>query len=241
MPNREQEYMRVRELLDFPLEQRPGPHSIFSELIRTEQFQMNKLGNTGQAWTEKSLTFTSVLGQADYTISASDFGRALTVYRLLNNQIVPVTFTNFPHEIYDQSYDFWNVPQDSTQFWYQTGEKIAFYRTSAGVKKARLFPIPSEAGRVYTVHYAAGWQDWTAFELSDVPILLEWSDYRTLKVALFLLPKAEWEGLSRSENSDKRRELGLSLSTQFAEQKEEFESFIRNPQIETISQIGEWY
>lgn len=242
MPTREQEIMRVRELLDAPKEQRPGMHAIASELIRQEQFQMNLLNNTGRPWSQNSTTITTVADTAEYTLTPTNFGKPLFVFRALDNNVsFPVPFTDYTHEIGNQSYEFWLAPAEANLIPFFSGEKCAFFRTSAGTKKMRIYPIPETAAIVYTVVYAAGWQDWTAFALSDVPILPEWSDLRTINTALFLLPRTDWPGLTRQDNSAKRNELVQSLQGQMLLQKNEFDSYVRSPNFEPIASISNWY
>lgn len=242
MPTREEEFSRVRELMDYPKYGRPSPHSIVSELIRQEQFQMNRLGNTRRPWSQGSTTVTSVADTAEYTITPSDFGKPLFAYRALeSNVLLPVPFTDYTNEVGDQKYDFFIAPNESGLSPTFSGEKVAFFRTAAGVKKMRVYPVPETAGVVYTIVYASGWQDWSAFAISGVPIMPEWSDFRTIAVALFKLPSAEWEGLTKEENTQKRRELGISLQAQFALQEQEFASFVRNPTHEPIGEVGYWH
>lgn len=243
MPTREEEYMRVRTLLDFPREQRPSPHSIFDELIRAEQFQANRLNMSARAWTQGSTSVTTVADQADYTITAADFGKPLFAYRSLSNNIVlPVPFTDFVNEVYDQNYDFFVVPTEADEMSWENGQKIAFFRQKDGTKKLRIYPTPDTAGDIFYIVYASGWNDWTAFALGDTPIMPEWSDHRTLKVALVLLARAEWDGYVREEASLKRRELREALEFQFAEQEQAFDRYVRSgPQHDPISEVPAWY
>ena len=249
---REEEFSRVRELLDHPMEQRPAPHLIFSHLIRAEQWQANKINATGRPWAEASLTITSVANQAEYTISAADFGKPFLVYRALSeNVIVPVPFADYVNELKNQRYDFFDVPTESGITRHDTGEKLAFFREtpvldpdtgiSSGAKKVRIYPIPEEAGRVYTVHYATGRRDWSDFTVGDEPILPEWTDWRTHRAAAHLIAYAEWDGLSPRDNREKRLEMREYLGVAFGEQNDEFLRWIRNPQTETISTIDDWF
>lgn len=249
MPTREQEYNQVRELLDYPKEQCPRPDAIVHGLIRQEQFQSNKLNRTAKGWTVATTTVTTVANQAEYEVnpqsksSQDAFGKALYVYRILeNNVLLPIPFTDFTSEINNPGYDFWVAPYQSGLAPPFSGEKVAFFRTERPEKiKMRIYPAPVDAALIYQITYATGWRDWTQFDWSDVPLLQEWSNFRCLATALFELPKAEWDGYSRQENTEKRRELKESLSAQFSMQEDEFNTFIRNPQHEPDDEIGYWY
>lgn len=244
MPTREQEYAEVRDLLGYPKEQKPNPHQIVSQLIREEQFQSNKLNNNSRPFSVGATpaTVTTSAGTAEYTISASGFGKPLFVYReLANNQILPVPYADYQHELHNQTYDFRAVPMESGVYTHQTGEKLAFFRLNNGLIKCRVYPVPAEA-RTYKVSYATGWNDWTDFALSDIPILPEWSNLRCKRAAFALLPYAEWEGYSMDEADAKRRSIGTVLALQIEEEKEEFRRFIRNPQgSEPVDDVGYYW
>lgn len=242
---REVEYDKVRELLDNPKEQRPNPRSIISALIRQEQFMVNKLGNTRRAWTTASLTVTSVVGQSDYVITPShtnnSFGKALFVYRNSGgNIIVPVPFTDYIGNHQAQSFDTVTLPFETKESPLTRGESIAFYRTGGGAIFARIFPAPTDV-RSYEIVYATGLLDWTSFDWSDIPLMPEWSDFRTHAVALGLLVKCEWIGYSKAENVEKRGELKESLGIEFGMHLDEFNQYIKNTQHEGIDFLGAWY
>jgi hypothetical protein len=244
MPRLEEEYSQVRDLLDYPLFQRPNPHQIFAELIRQWQFMVNQLNNTRRPWTvpQTPTTITSVAGQAEYLIIAADFGKPLFVYRELDNDILlPVPFADYASEIHNQSYEFWIAPLESGLSPVYSGEKVSFYRTPTGSKLMRIYPVPEESGNEYKVVYASGYQDLIASEKEDETILPEWSDYRCLRAALKLLGKCEWEGLTRAENADKRREMKSDHLLDYSEQKAEFENYISNVQHEPPGEVGYWY
>lgn len=244
MPTREQEYSAVRRHLARPKEQAPSPDDIISGLIRQEQLMLNRLNNTGRPWTIDRAEFTTSAGEAEYSIlnaGAGSFGKALYAYRILDSgQLMPVPFTDYLSEVNNQSYDFRVAPYDSGIGATYAGEKLAFFRTSAGETKVRVYPVPTEAITFY-VQCVTGALDATVLTMGDSPVLPEWSDYRTLAVALFELPKAEWEGYSMEQNIARRKELKANLETQLLIQTEQFEQFVRNPQIDQPETIGYWW
>lgn len=244
MPTREQEFMRVRELLEFPKAQSPSPHSIFSQLIRQEQFQALKLSNSQRPWNValSNATVTTVANQAEYTISAADFGKPIYVYRVLNNNVLlPVPFTDFQHEIPKQQHEIWIAPMDAGLNPPYSAEKCGFYRTSTGLKKFRLYPIPETAGVVYQIVYYVGFSDPTGFALTDSPILPEFSELRCLQTALFKLPQTEWDGRDENQTQAFRRDLRMALEAQMLMFDKEFTEYISNLHHEPIGQIDPWY
>jgi hypothetical protein len=252
MATREQEFSETRRLLDYPEEQDPSPDLIVAGGIRQEQLMMNELNASARGWSVSSspLQLTSIVGQAEYTLYSDDptntlavtgFGKPLFVYRILadNTTIVPVALTDYQNEIANQSYDMVRVP--GGLFPSAFGEKLAFFRTQAGVQKVRIYPIPDEA-RVYKIAYAVGAIDPSTFAWTDTPIMPEWSHLRSIRNALTLLSGAEWSGLDEQQNRMKRQDLKDGLVFQLQQQEPEYKAFLVNPQHEsTISVVGAWY
>lgn len=248
--SRASEFQEVRRLLGHPAPQAPAPDLIVAQLLRQEQLMLNKLNGTGKGWTVGTTTITTVAGTSEYALStaagsAHGIGKPLFVYRDLGDgEIMPIPTTDFSLELYHQSYEFRWFPWDAAEVpQYQT-EKIAFFRTAdtAGVAQhmARIYPVPEDV-RTYTITYAAGAVVDTEIALSDVPIMPEWANVRTLETALYLLPHAKWEGLSSPDNTAKRKEVMIALSAQVGDYREEFQGYIANPQHDPVADSGYWY
>lgn len=241
---REQEFQEVRRLLGNPIEQRPNADLIVSGMIRQEQMMMNRLNGSSKAWTQESTQIVTVANTGDYTVTpagTATFGKALFVYRDLgDNTLLPIPFTDYSSELNNQTHDFFNIPIEAGMFPNYSSVKAAFYR-SGGSPMMRIYPVPEESSVIYKIVYATGRLDWTTFDWPDVPAMPEFSNLRTLSVALFLLPYAEWEGYSKSENSQRRSEIRQSLEPQMQMQDIEFAEYIRNPQHEPISDVGYWW
>jgi hypothetical protein len=245
MPTREDEYTQVRVLLGFPKEQAPNPHSIVHGLIRQEQLMVNRLSNTRQSWTIETAEFDTVPGEAEYDIigntAPGGLGKALFAYRLLaGNTLQPVPFTDYGAEVMNQMYDFRLAPTEAGLNPQLTGEKLAFFRSSTGERRVRVFPVPTEQ-ITYTVVGAMGVFDQDSFDFGAEPLIPEFSNYRALAVALFQLPYAEWEGYTREENRERRRELKEALAEQWKLEEFEFQSFITNPQHNSPGDYGYWW
>ncbi|HEY8560509.1 MAG TPA: hypothetical protein VIL74_09040 [Pyrinomonadaceae bacterium] len=243
MPTRLQEFSKVRDHLDYPLAGRPNPHQIVSELMRQEQFQATRLSNTRRPWAigGAPVSVSTVEGRAEYSITTDGFGKALFVYRELDSNILlPVPFADYLTEIHDQKYEFWTAPVEGGLSPNYRGDKVAFFRTKDGATKMRVYPVPEESGAVYKIVYALGYRDSSYDAPTDETLLPEFSDFRTIQAALFLLPKAEWDGLNRQEASEKRKELALSLQTQVVRYEAEFERYASNVQAEPPGEVGYW-
>lgn len=249
---RDEEFQTIRTMLDNPAENRPGCDAILRQMIETEQFVTNKLTGTALAsWKPRSTSFTSVVDQAEYTLSSagSAFGKALFVYRDLgSNQLLPVPFTDYGTEIANQSYEWRAIPTGAGIVPGLAGEKLAFFRSTSvslgvttAVPKVRIFPIPEVADIVYSVVYSPGAVDASAWDWNDTPDLPEWSHYRCVRSSLFLLDKSEWTGLTTDQNRLRRKELSIGLAARYQEEKDEFDDYITNPDSDPIDSVPFWY
>lgn len=241
MSTRSEEFQEVRRLLRRPKHQCPDADAIISQLLRREQSMLNRMNGSGKGWTVATATVTSVVNTAEYAVTpaaGASFGKALFVYRDLgDNDILPVPHTDYSHELNNQAYDFWLTPTGSPEIY--SGEKVAFFRDSAGVKM-RIYPIPEEA-RTYTIKYATGRIDHSLLAWANTPALPEWAHIRTLSAALFLLPNAEWEGLDFNENRLRRQEIAMVIQAELQQEEPGFNAYLRNPTHEPIVDSGYWY
>lgn len=236
---RAEEYDEIRNLLDNPKPGRPTPHGILSGLLATEQRQFNRLNNTGRSWTTNTVNVTTVSGTNEYLIPRPDFGKLIYAYRAQSdNSILPVPFTDYGNETYAPGFDYWIPTARSGEK--VTGQKIAVFRKSGGEAFLRVYPVPSEA-KTITLLYSHGAIDLEKVELNQSPVLREFARHRCLQTALFLLPRTEWQGYSRDENKDHRRELKEAMIGEFEMEEREFEQYIKNPSHESIGFVGNWY
>jgi hypothetical protein len=216
---------------------------IVSQLIREEQKMLNDLGMTGKGWTTAVGTITTVANQAEYEITDDGFGKPLYVYRDLGNNVLrPVPYTDYQAELDNQSYSFVIVPATSGAQPQFSGEKIAFFHAGqGGVPFARLYPTPAVDGDVYTYAFARGAVDWESFTWQDTPILPEWSHLKTLRAAMFLIARTEWEGYSRQDNFQQRQQYATSMSQEHMIEDPKWDAYIRNPQAEGADDSGYWW
>lgn len=207
---------------------------------------LNKISQVGQAWSVNTTSFNTVVNQAEYVISSADsthqIGKPLYAYRDLgSNDILPVPFTDYSQELMDQKHEFWNAPFGSAGWPNYNVDKIAFFRTSAGVMKARVYPIPTDV-RTFYVTYAAGRRDWSQFAWSDVPILPEWSYFRQLKAAAFLLPDTEWSDILAGDYRVRRLEIGAAIKAEIdlEDLDQGFKDYLRDLMSAPIADVGYW-
>ncbi len=231
-------------MLGDPVETRPTPDIIVSNMIAAEQYMLNRMTGTGKAWSHNIISILGILNQGAYSLAPTNgnptFGKALFAYRELgNNVILPIPFTEFTGELTDQRYQFW-VADASGIPYTVSGEKLAFYREGNTVKM-RIYPIPSEA-HLYNIVFASGALDWDAFQWADNPIMPEFSRLRQIYAALATLAKCEWQGKSAQEAAAFRQELRADLTAEYQQQEVEFRAYIRNPQHESnIGEVGYWW
>ena len=200
----------------------------------------NRLNLSGQGWTDRRTTVTSVDGTNEYTVTPADtdsFGKALFTYRQLSDGVIlPVPHTDFSHELNNQSYEFWLTDLASLPF--SNGEKVAFFKDGA-TQKMRIYPTPTDV-RTYVIRYAVGALDWSQFSWSNAVVLPEWSYLRTLRTALHELPGCEWEGFSFEQNLRQQAVIAASLNIQAAEAQAAFDEYVINPHHEPIADSGYW-
>lgn len=244
---REDEFQEVRRLLAYPKEQCPGPDAIYSQLLRTEQWMVNKLTGTGKPWAPGTATITTTSGTAEYLLTPAvgqpNIGKPLVAYRERENgEPMPVPMTDLTMRLNNPEYRFWIDPAmgDRSSSPGVSPYQLGFFRAADGYR-VRVFPSPGDEEPIFKVMYMPGAVDPGSHEWTDVPMLPEWYGWRTLQSALFLLPQAKWEGRDMEEAARFRSDLRQALEGQFTMHNEEFMIYIRNPQQEATGEMGFWY
>lgn len=249
---RNEEFEEIRRLLGYPKQQCPSADIIVGQMLREEQWMAIRLFSSAAAWNTYEHTLTTTPGIEDYDINpvnqVGQLVRPLFAFHLNGDAVNPVRFTqiedywaNFP------TYEFQISPSSggsSTVFTHI--RSLGFFRkatsTDPGIISVRVFPKP-EAAETYKIIFGV-YPDTDSnvlnLEMSSAA-MPEWSLLRTLRAALFLLPHAEWDGATKEQNRIKRNEIASSLTPQLQQMEAEFNSYIRNPVNETISDAGYWY
>lgn len=205
---------RIREALDYPYESSPQIHRIYGALLRHLQNRFNELNNTGEAWAFSEATISAVDGTDTYTISATAFGKPISVvtYSTDDNHFErPVQMVKISDIVFD-----WGVPRNIADGWWSidgsahSATRIAFYRDAgANTVKVRIRPVPA-ASATYKVLYTVG--DWTDdVALTQTPLLSEHHSVFEIPAALSLLPTCKWSD-DRDADNAKRAMLEKSLT-----------------------------
>lgn len=206
---------RVRELLHYPMENSPALHLVYGAILRHLQHRFNQLNNTGQAWAYSSTNVAVVSGTDTYTISATSFGKPLSVTTYSTDSSAYETRIPF-FEVQNLVFD-WDHPRNVAAGYWQTDTasthtamRVAFYR-DAGTNTVKIMfrPVP-QAAATYTVMYSIG--DWTDdVSLTSTPLLSEHHSVFEIPAAISLLPLAKWSQ-DADMNIAKRNELAKSLT-----------------------------
>jgi hypothetical protein len=249
MATREEEFEEVRRQLGYPLPNRPNSLEIVSELIRVEQSMYNRLAREGwKGWSPQTTTFTTADGESDYVVNPvaqSGFGVGPVLYAfrdLGDGVLLPVPKTDYGHGRVSPAYEFYVAPtvSDTTAGGAEVqGMKLAFWRTG-GDTNVRVFPTPAEAMTI-TVEYAPGELDGSEFSWGDVPALPQFSALRVSLAARQLVSRCEWAGRDPGDSAAFRRDLRADCDVVAMRETPVFEAHIRNPDPESISDIGNWY
>jgi hypothetical protein len=247
---RSEEFEEIRRLLGYPKEQCPSADIIVGQLLREEQWMHLRLASSSAAWNTYEHTLTTTPAQQDYVISPQPqlgaFIRPLFAFYLNGATVNPIRFTQIEDYVTSfPSYEFVSSPQSSgSNSIYTHIRSLGFYRTAGdtpGNLKVRVFPVP-EAQETYKIILGVYPDiDSAQISLDDTAIMPEWSMLRTLRAALFLLPYAEWDGVTKEQNRLKRNDIANALAPQMERLEAEFNSYIRNPVNETIADVGYWY
>lgn len=244
MATREEEYSRVRELLDYPIEQRPNPHQIFGELYRQEQLMLNEVNNRNVPFAINTVDVTTIADQAEYSLtpgaSKGAVGKPLFVSRTLTNgEVIRIPFTDL---VSAETVDPTIYPTvDDTLTYPYLNERLAFSRTGYQDQSqiVTVYPTPNEI-RTYKITYGIGEVDRTQKTEAEEVLIPELSDFRCITVAKFLCVKAEWAGYQREDNRLRRGELMVTLDQQLLQALKDKEDYLDSLHNDQIDEVGYW-
>ena len=238
-----QNLMRVRDLLDNPLPNRPSAHQIFRQLLREEMDIVNETNNTGKPWALKEYQLNYTPNTSDYAINVEDFGKVLYVVRVQGDPYI--RFLNVP-------FDDVNTAHYGTiwQNWYgnaygvvpwasETPERMSFYRSGVLNAQAmvKIQPLPQQSW-TYIVHYIPGYIG-TQDPLETATQLPEMAELLRYRVAGALLSYAEW-GDDKAENREKRKELALGFTDPRSRKEAIFSKYVKSIAIPKTVDIEGW-
>lgn len=216
---------RTRELLDFPKSQKPTDDQLYRATVRNFQQMYNRVANTGEAWSIGEKIVATNGSDDTFTISSEDsIGKILYISRITGGIETPVDFT----DVQDLTFD-WKQPEQQGWFAFAPQnaqkERVALLIDAGGSLKMQILPRPS-ASVQYRVRYSLGnWADKLSLEAR--PILAQFHQLFEIRSAKDALYMSEWEGLTREENIEKRREIKPYLDEQEARFERDFEIYIR--------------
>lgn len=200
------------ELLD-PKPQKPSYRHLLHLATAVVQNRLNRVANTGRAWTVGETTLDVAAGESDYQLSASGIGKVLDVTTYDPNSTEWVERQVPFHDLSDMA-------DDGVDGAWSGAARIAFFRKGGtGQLWARVRPTPSDAAS-YRVSYSIG--NWAASAaLGNSPLLSQFHHLFVAELARDALPAAEWSGDAKSDEA-KRASLERSLSRRIAEYDKEF-------------------
>lgn len=232
MPTFDEMVENTRLRLGDPRAQRPNAMQILNEVCTHARTLLRHRRATGNPWNFNDLTVQVVPNQDTYQITQADFGQPVAVL-----SYAPQLPTWIPRLIpfflpQNMPYD-WSLPQNAgAWFWPADGSnctamRCAFYWRDNNAY-IEFLPVPTLACQ-YRVRYlqnTAGTVD--SMALTQAPTFSEDSDLIEVRSALSLLPVTEWwagdDKEGRVINTEKRRDLVISLSAVERELTRQFEA-----------------
>lgn len=239
---RVQNIMRIRDLLDSPLPERPSFHRLLQQCISEEMDVVNATNNTGVAWATATYLMNYTVGTADYTINVDDWGKVLFVAKLTGNAYIPkvmVPFDDWQNQRYGYVWtNYWG--QYGSMPWYsETPEHISFHREGVMNSSviATINPRPAE-NWTYEINYLPGYIG------DDDPLessvqLPEHAELVRLRAAMALLPVTEWSS-DRGLNAEKRKELMMSFQYQLSRKEALFSRYIQSINVPRTVTVDGW-
>jgi hypothetical protein len=216
----------VRIRLDHPRAQRPSDRDLLLHLSTAIQNLLIEANLRGRYWAVDETELVVTPNTTEYLIGVEGFGKPLEV-RSINSP-------NSPYIDYDVEFSElgdlgfgWDYPNNYGLSGGNGGalhnaHRIAFYHKQGNVY-ARVMPTPGQSAR-YRIIYQIGLFGST-IPLDEELLFPEHSALVELRTAISALPSSEWHD-DRAVNSDKRKELALTLSKDEAKSDTLFRHYI---------------
>lgn len=239
---RGQNIMRIRDLLDSPLPQRPSLHRMLAQEISEEMDVVNATNNSGIPWATQTYQLNYTPGTDTYTINVSDWGKVLYVVRLTGNQYIQainVPFDDLSNQSYGYIWTNWWGQYGTLPFINNTPEKMSFYRESvinSGIM-VKINPMPAESW-TYELTYIPGYIG-VDDPLTAAIQLPEHAELVRLRAAMALLPYTEW-GDDMVMNDAKRKTLAATFAYQLDRKEPIFNKYIKSINIPKMVDVSDW-
>lgn len=217
---------QIRENLLDPHPMHPREQIVYRHLKQNSQLLFNHLLNQPPNWALESTQVDVAQDQHEYTITAENFGKDVLVETMDDSDpqhvARPIRRMSLQSSLLGGR-DVYTWPSVSMT---TAGEKhsahtFVFYREPSGAIKVRVEPIPT---------MAASYKVWFETMEPDVslgaffPVAMGES-LLCLQSAFDSLPGAHWPGFTKTEDSDRRKELAVTLGAAAKAHQLEYKRF----------------
>lgn len=219
--------MEIRTMLEAarielanPRAQQPSRRHLLHLSVGVIQSFLNRMTNTGRAWTVGETTLAVSSGSGDYSLGVN-IGKVLDV----------VTYEPDNQSGTEEAVAFGDLSNI-------TGNSgIAFYRKGGNdTLWAKVRPIPTES-RTYYITYSIG--SWAHdASLDDSPLLEQHHPLLVCKLARAALPAARWSEDAKAD-SFQRNDLRDGLDLRIGEYERDFKQYIASVNIPRMTQRAE--
>lgn len=237
--SRIQNLFRVRDLLDSPMPNHPSFHRMMEQEISVEMDVVNQTNLSGQPWAVSTYELNYTVGQDEYTLNVTDWGKVIYVERLQGDsyiRYVSVPFSDINNLNYGTvwEYNFGTLPWATV-----TPERMAFFRDGAlnPQVKVRIQPEPQQSW-TYVIHYMPGYIG-TTDPLSVTTQMPEHAEMVRLRVAAALLPYTKWSE-DEAVNDKKRDTLAKAFAFQLETKERLFSKYIQNITSPKTVEVSDW-
>lgn len=228
MPSYRECLSMVRQMLGEPHPAAPTEMQLFRYLSNNAQLMFNQVLNTPVSWTLQFWDLTINPNQNIYPVVAQNFGKDVLVETIdqddpshVSRPVRRMSFQSAEYgggDVYTSNYPF---PLAGTVHTVQT---MAFYREN-GVPNLRIFPEnpPDGVTQQYRIWYETAEVNTDSlgndFGIpAGIPLLC-------IRTAFSALPLARWCGYDEKQNADKRKEFGVVLTSDKADQQKAWEKY----------------
>lgn len=240
--SRVEQIFKTRDLLDNPLPNRPSFHQLLRQQISTEMDIVNATNNSGKPWALAETQLNYIVGQDEYTINVTNFGKVMYVERLQGDAYIRylnVPFSDVDDLDYGTVWQNWGSGFGQVPWMSETPERMSFFRvgTLNSQIKVRIQPQPQESW-TYIIHYMPGYIG-TDDALSSAVQMPEHAELARLRNAMALLPITEWSS-DAVANREKRKDLAAGFMYQLNIKEPLFERYIKSINIPKPVFVEDW-
>jgi hypothetical protein len=203
--------------LDDPRAQRPGNAQLLQEVCSQIRNLFRQKRNSGNVWQFGTTSVDVSPGENTYQIGVNDFGTPLSVITVNDTGDSNFVVRRIPFYTPQDLAFNWGLPANAgywlTGNWndpWHTALRCAIFWTN-NLPYIQFEPTP-QYGCSYSIKYLQNANNVGVTALTASPLPDEDCDVVELRAALGLLAMAEWEGNDPQSNSNKRKEMMVTLS-----------------------------